>query len=82
MFGNGDYAEQTKMIYDHFKSKGYDCIPDLMDRLSGTSETGMIIINPSKVEITSVTMITSDVMKAGKKYVKSIGKLKISDYIK
>lgn len=80
--GDPKYASESKILYEHFREKGYDAIPDLHDRLSGTSKTAMIIINPNKVEMTSKTMITKDVLKAGKQHVKSIEKLKINDLIK
>lgn len=79
--GDPNYASESKVVYEHFRSKGYDAIPDLHDTLSGTSKTAMIVINPDKVEVTSVTMITKDVMKAGKTYVKTLDKLKVSDLI-
>lgn len=77
-----NYVSEAKTVYDHFRSKGYDVIPDLHDTLSGTSKTAMIVINPDKVEVKSTTTITKDVMKAGKDYVKSLEKLKTSDLIK
>lgn len=80
--GDPNYASESKTVYEHFRSKGYDVIPDLHDVLSGTSKTAMIVINPSKVEVSSVTMITKDVMKEGKSYAKSLEKLKVSDLIK
>ncbi len=80
--GDGNYAKESKMVYEHFRNKGYDVIPDLHDTLSGTSKTGMIVINPNKVEVTSTTKITKDIMKAGKKHVKSLEKLKINELIK
>ena len=73
---------KPQVVYDHFRQKGYDVIPDLHDRLSGTSNTAMIVINPDKVEITSYTTITKDVYRAGRDYAKSLGKLPISDLIK
>lgn len=76
-----NYVNEAKVIYDHFRQKGYDALPDVHDRLSGTSETAMIIINPEKVEITSVTMISKNVMKSGKSYVREIGKLPVSELI-
>ncbi len=79
--GDGNYASESKVVYQHFRTKGYDVIPDLHDTLSGTSKTGMIVINPNKVKITSTTTITKDIMKAGKKYVKSLEKLKVSELI-
>lgn len=81
-FGDSSYKEQTQQIYDHFRKQGYDAIPDLLDRRSGTSKTAMIVINPSKVEITSTTTITKDVMKSAKEYVKTLEKLPVSDLIK
>ncbi len=77
-----NYVDESKAIYEHFKSKGYDVIPDLHDTLSGTSKTAMIVINPNKLEITSTTRITKDVMKDAKTYVKSIEKLPVSELIK
>lgn len=79
--GDPNYATESKTVYEHFRSKGYDAIPDVHDRLSGTSKTAMIIINPDKVEVKSVTMITKDVMKAGKDYVKKLGELPVSELI-
>ena len=79
--GDPNYAEESKAIYKHFRDKGYDALPDLHDRLSGTSTTAMIVINPSKVEVTDVTTITKDVYKEGKAYVKTLEKLKVSDLI-
>lgn len=79
--GDPNYANESKVVYEHFRKLGYDVLPDTHDRLSGTSETAMIVINTDKVEVTSTTMITKDVMKAGKQYVKSLEKLKVSDLI-
>lgn len=81
-FGNPNYINETSTIYKHFRDKGYDAIPDLHDTLSGTSKTATIIINPNKLKITSTTTITKDVMRAGKKHVKTLEKLKASDLIK
>lgn len=77
-----NYINESKLVYEHFKKAGFDAIPDVHDQLSGTSETAMIIINPEKVEIKSTTLITKDVMRSAKEYVKSIEKLKVSDLIK
>ena len=81
-FGSPNYINETSTIYKHFRDKGYDAIPDLHDTLSGTSKTATIIINPNKLKITSTTTITKDVMRAGKKHVKTLEKLKVSDLIK
>lgn len=79
--GDENYADDSKIVYEHFRNKGYDAIPDVHDLLSGTSKTAMIVINPNKVEVTSVTMISKDVMKSAKSYVKTLEKLKVSDLI-
>lgn len=80
-----NFVSEAKTVYKHFRDKGYDVLPDLNDRLSGTSETAMIVINPDKLEVSSVTMITKDVQRAGKEYladyIKKNGKLKPSDLI-
>jgi hypothetical protein len=81
-FGDPNYSKETKVFYDYYRSKGYDAIPDIHDRLSGTSKTAMIIINPDKVSVTSSTYITKDVMKSAKAYAKKSGKLKVSELIK
>lgn len=75
------FSDEAKSLYKRFRERGYDALPDLNDRLSGTSETAIIVINPEKVEITSATTITKDVMKDAKKYVKTLAKLKVSDII-
>ena len=76
---NGEFTQEAKRTYDYFRKEGYDAIPDMADRNTGTSETAMIVINPNKVEMKSKTLITKDVMKAGKRYVKEAGKLKVSE---
>lgn len=81
-FGDPNYSKETKAFYDYYRSKGYDAIPDVHDRLSGTSKTAMIIINPDKVTMTSSTYITKDIMKSAKSYVKNLEKLKVSELIK
>lgn len=79
--GDEQYAPESKIVYEHFRKKGYDAIPDIHDRLGGVSNTALIIINPKKVNLTSTTTITKDVMKSGKAFVKTLNKLKISDLI-
>ena len=81
LLADPNYTNEAKIVYEHFRSKGYDAIPDLHDTLSGTSQTAMIVINPDKVEVSSTTMITKDVMKSAKDYVKSLEKLKVSELI-
>ena len=81
LLGDGNYANESKLVYEHFRNKGYDAIPDIHDRFTGTSNTATIIINPDKVEITSTTTISKDVMKSAKSYVKTLDKLKVSDLI-
>lgn len=80
--GDGSMAAESKIVYKHFRDKGYDAIPDIHDRLTGTSETAMIVINPDKLQVTSSTVITKDVMKEAREYVKSLEKLPISELIK
>ena len=79
--GNKEYAKEASKVHDYFRKEGYDGVPDLYDKYTGTSETPMIIINPNKLKMESRTLITKDVMKAGKQYVKEVGKLKMSDVI-
>lgn len=79
--GDPNFVKESKNVYEHFRNKGYDAIPDVHDILSGTSETAMIVINPNKVEVTSVTTITKDIMKESKQYVKTLEKLKVSELI-
>lgn len=81
-FGDPNYAKETRIVYEHFRKKGYDALPDTHDRLSGTSKTAMIVINPNKVEMSSSTTITKDIMKSAKSYVKTLEKMKVSELIK
>ena len=80
--GDENYASESKTVYEHFRNKGYDAIPDVHDRLSGTSSTALIVINPDKLEVTSSTVITKDIMKEAKNYIKTLEKLKVSELIK
>ena len=82
LLADPNYVNSAKKMYNSFRKDGYDAIPDLHDTLSGTSETATIIINPDSVSITSKTLITKEIMKSAKRYVKSMGKLKVSDLIK
>ena len=81
MLADPSYPEESKVLYSYFRKAGYDAIPDTHDRLSGTSKTAMIIINPDKVKLTSSVAITKDMMKSTKKYVKSLEKLEVSELI-
>lgn len=81
MLGDPNYANESKKIYDVFRQNGYDAIPDMHDRLSGTSETAMIVINPNKLKITSIQEITKDVTKEARRYVKQLEKLRVSELI-
>ena len=78
---SANYKEEAKKVYDVFRENGYDAIPDLHDTLSGTSQTATIIVNPNKLEITSTTTITKDLMKEGKKYLKTLEKLPVSELL-
>lgn len=78
---NGEYAKEASKVHDYFRKEGYDGVIDLYDKYSGTSETAMIVINPDKLKMESKTLITKDVLKAGKQYVKEAGKLKMSDVV-
>lgn len=80
--GDPNYANESKVVYEYFRSKGYDAIPDVHDRLSGTSTTAMIVINPDKVTVTSTASITRDVMRDARRYVRSLDQLPVSDLIK
>lgn len=75
------FSNDAKSLYKEFRQQGYDVLPDLNDRLSGTSKTAMIVINPDKMEITSTTTITKEVLKDARRYVKSLEKLKVSELI-
>lgn len=77
-----NYVEEAKKYYTYLRKNGWDAIPDLHDTMSGIGETSTIIINPNKVKIISTTIITKEVMKTGKKYIKTIGNLKISELLK
>lgn len=80
--GDPNYAKESKIVYEHFRKAGYDALPDIHDRLSGTSNSAMIIINTDKVKLTNSTPITEEVLHEAKKQVKSIGKLKVSELLK
>lgn len=80
--GNGEMAENAKKVYKDFLDAGYDAIPDIYDRMTGTSESAMIITNPSKLKIDSYEVLTRDMTKKAKRYVKKIGKLPMSQVLK
>jgi len=82
LLGDPNFANESKIIYEHFRKCGYDAIPDIHDVLSGTSATATIVINPHKLSVTSTTYITKEVMRDAKAYVKTMEKLKVSEIIK
>ena len=77
-----DYREFILGYYEHFKNSGFDAIPDLHDIYDGKSETAMVVINPNKLKVYETTVLTKDVYKAGKDYVKSLEKLPVSEVYK
>lgn len=82
MLGNGAFAGDAKMFYSHFRKQGWDAIPDLHDSFLGVSSAPMIVINPNKIAFESSTLITKDIMASGRQYVKELGKLPGSEYLK
>lgn len=78
MIGNGEYSQYTSKYVKAMQKLGYDAIPDYADRLSGTSNTALIILNTNAVKLENVTLINKDMMRSAKKYVKSLGKLPVS----
>lgn len=82
MLGDSQYKDVSKAFYDHARKDGWDAIPDLHDKLTGASQAPMIVLNTNKVKLDSVTLISKDIYKEGKKYVKSIGKLPVSEALK
>lgn len=86
-FGNSEVADSVSKVYDLFRKKGYDAIPDVYDIWTGTSTSAMILINPNKIKMTESHEITKDVMKSGRKYIKDYmkdhkGELKVNEIIK
>lgn len=86
-FGNSEVSNSVSKIYDAFRKKGYDAIPDIYDNWNGVSPTAMIILNPNKIKMTQSHEITHDIMKDGQKYIKKYLKdykdeFKISDIIR
>lgn len=76
-----NFTEESRLMYAHFRNSGFDAIPDIHDIYSGTSKTATIILNPDKINITSTTHITKEVMKEAKLYVKTLEKLKVNRLI-
>lgn len=81
MLGNDEHKSANKYILDYCRKSGYDAIPDLNDRYTGTGATSTIILNTNKCSIKEKTYITKDIYKSGKKYAKSLGKLPVDDII-
>ena len=81
ILGNPAFSKHASKVYDDFRSKGYDAIPDLFDRDNGISETATIVINPSKVNVKSSIKIDKQTYKKAKKHVKKLGKIPLSEVI-
>lgn len=80
-FGDSNYSEEAKKFYDHFIEKGFDIIPDLYDRNTGTSKTASIILSPNNVKSIGEYILTKQDVKNAKQYLKTIEKLIESEYI-
>lgn len=81
ILGNEEFSKHASRLYDQFRSKGYDAIPDLFDRNVGVSKTPTIVIRPEKVKLVSSIKIDKNVYKKAKKYVKKLGKIPASDIV-
>lgn len=77
--GNSNYSDLAIPFYSQLKEKGFDAIPDWYDRFTGTSSSAMILLDPNKVQLESMTTISKDIYKNAKAYVKSIENLPISE---
>lgn len=75
------FKKEAVNIYDQFRKSGYDAIPDMTDRMTGVSETAMIILNPEKVDVTSSIKINKEIMKDGEEYIKQFPTLKRSEIL-
>ena len=75
------FKKEAVNIYDQFRKSGYDAIPDMTDRMTGVSETAMLILNPEKVDVTSSIKINKEIMKDGEEYIKQFSTLKRSEIL-
>lgn len=80
-FGDPKFSNETQAVYSDFRKQGFDAIPDLLDRMGGTSNTAMVIINPDKVSLQSSTYITKDIMKNAKQYVKNLEEVPVNELL-
>lgn len=80
-FGNSVAAPDVAKIYDVFRAKGYDAIPDVYDIMNGISESAMIVLNMDKIEMTDSREITKDIYKEGKRFAKEYGYLKVDEIV-
>lgn len=81
MFGDGKYSNEAKVFYDEFRKNGFDMIPDLYDRNTGTSKTASIILSPDKIKSIGQYTLTKDDIKRAKEYLKTVEKLSESEYV-
>ena len=79
LLGDSEFSTESKAICKELRSKGFDAVPDLHDIASGTSETALIILNPDKVQLVSSTVIDKNTYKEAKKFVRSLGKLPVTE---
>ena len=50
--------------------------------MNGISESAMIVLDTSKIELIDSREITKDVYKEGKRFAKEYGRLKVDDVLK
>lgn len=67
-FGNSQFSDVTKVVYQHYRDNGYDAIPDIYD-MNNTAgwgvDTPAIILNKDCVRQTRREYLTKDAMREG-----------------
>lgn len=81
MLGDNKSKITNKLIVDSFKKQGADVIPDLHDIFMGMSKNPILILNDKSYSITKETMISKEMYKKAKTYVKTMSDLPISKHI-
>lgn len=73
LLGDPKYSNLSKDIFDEFRNKGFDAMPDFHDIMGGDSDTATIIFNPDKLEVFERTYIDPSVRSEANRICREAG---------
>lgn len=81
LLGDANNQKVNRLIIKEFSKNKVDAIPDLYDKLTGTSKNPIIVLNHDTYKVSKETPISKEVYQSAKAYIKKIGKLPMDKVI-